>query len=523
MMKASRLIRFRQILGGLYLLAFLVIFLDVFHMISPRLFDAVTFFQFIPSVISFFDIFSLAAVGFIVVIVITLLLGRFYCASLCPLGSLMDVLTRLSTKIRGQKKFRYLKRLSWVRYPLLVVTIITLLAGFMPPLNVLDPYSVFGKISVQLFQPVFIALNNLVAGLSELAGTYSFYHIKVDKPEIISLSVSLVLFGSITVMAVLNGRIFCNTVCPVGTLLGLLSGKALFRVKINPSVCNHCHKCTTVCKASCIDSNHQYIDYSRCVSCFNCLGSCSLDAMSFSAGIGNHNNDINIKSRRTFLSRLILGSLFLSQKAVAQEVADSTAINEEPEKDKPVRNFPVSPPGSLNIERFNSLCTGCNLCISACPTNVLQPAALEYGLQGLMQPRMNYLFNYCNYDCLACGQVCPTGAITELNKEEKHKTQMGKVNLIWKLCIVYTERKDCGACSEHCPSKSVQMVEWEQGLKKPTIHQDVCIGCGACEFMCPTKPFKAIYVDGNPVHLVAKPPRKEKPEYIFNPEDDFPF
>ena len=186
------------------------------------------------------------------------------------------------------------------------------------------------------------------------------------------------------------------------------------------------------------------------------------------------------------------------------------------------KKHPVTPPGSVSFEHFTKLCTACHLCVSACPTQVLQASFLEYGLGGIMQPRMDYHKEYCNFECTACGEVCPTGAILPLNVEKKKITQIGKVIFIKENCIVETDGTDCGACSEHCPTKAVTMKP-HKGLFLPEVNTEICIGCGACEFACPVEPYKAIYVEGNPVHKTAQKPVSKKIDANFDDEEDFPF
>jgi ferredoxin len=134
---------------------------------------------------------------------------------------------------------------------------------------------------------------------------------------------------------------------------------------------------------------------------------------------------------------------------------------------------------------------------------------------------MDYSSNYCNYDCVRCAEVCPSGAILNLTQEEKKTCQLGKVQLILENCVVYAENTACGSCSEHCPTQAVTMVAFRDGLTLPEIKPDICVGCGACEYACPVKPHKAIYVDGNPVHLLAEEPEIEELEETQ--VEDFPF
>ena len=184
---------------------------------------------------------------------------------------------------------------------------------------------------------------------------------------------------------------------------------------------------------------------------------------------------------------------------------------------------PISPPGSISVEHFSSRCTACHLCVSSCPTQVLFPSLLDYGIAGIFQPKMNYAASYCNFDCVICGQVCPTGAILPLDINIKKLIQIGKAQFVKDDCIVVTKKKDCGACSEHCPTKAVKMVPYEQRLVIPEVNNEICVGCGACEHACPVQPRKAIYVNSNLVHLTAKKPKIEKIESVFDNKQDFPF
>ncbi|MCL1911537.1 MAG: 4Fe-4S dicluster domain-containing protein [Leptospirales bacterium] len=138
-----------------------------------------------------------------------------------------------------------------------------------------------------------------------------------------------------------------------------------------------------------------------------------------------------------------------------------------------------------------------------------------------MQPFLDFNTGYCNYDCVICGEVCPTGAVKKLDKTEKHLIQLGKSYFIKENCITYTNGTACGACSEHCPTKAADMIPYKGNLVIPEINQSICIGCGACEYVCPVRPMRAIYVEGNRVHEKAELPKKD--ENVIIKKDDFPF
>jgi len=327
--------------------------------------------------------------------------------------------------------------------------------------------------------------------------------------DIIVTSVSALVIAFMTVLVVgylayRYGRIYCNTVCPVGTLLGFISKYSLFKVHIDTSKCNSCGLCARKCKASCIDSKKHEIDYSRCVVCFDCIDNCRQGAISYTLrykkesqkNISSDEPDI---SKRTFVATLTAVALTAPKSAMSQSVGVLTG-------NKPYKKeHPLSPPGSISAEHFNQHCTACHLCVSKCPSHVLKPSLLEYGVGGILQPVMNFENGFCNYDCTLCSEICPNKAILPLTKEEKHLTQVGHVVFIEENCIVHTDNTNCGACAEHCPTQAVTMVPYRDGLTIPKINPDICVGCGGCEYVCPVRPFRAIHIEGNPVHLQAKP------------------
>ena len=175
------------------------------------------------------------------------------------------------------------------------------------------------------------------------------------------------------------------------------------------------------------------------------------------------------------------------------------------------------------MDKFNNNCTACHLCVTACPTKVLQPSILEFGIFNIFQPFMDYKTSYCNYDCVVCGEVCPTSAIFPVTGVQKKNIQSGKAIFVKENCIVETENTACGACSEHCPTKAVMMVDYKGKLKIPEVTNKYCVGCGACEYACPTKPYKAIYVDGNFVHQKSEIRPTEKLDQKIDYKEEFPF
>jgi polyferredoxin len=498
-----------------------VILLDLSGTIPASVTRGVLYLQFVPSAIHFFKLISLAVAGFIFIILLTFIFGRVYCSSVCPLGVLQDITARISRKLTHRKRYHFSAPYRKLNYAVLILVLIIAFAGFLLPLNITDPYSNFGRITTGLARPAIILLNNGIASLLEKINLYTLPRIAFKNFSLEATLYSAVILFSLTLATMWHGRLFCNTLCPVGSLLGRISQFSLFNLQIDGPHCNHCGRCATSCKAECIDFTAHTIDASRCISCFNCIGSCPSNGISYNwckKDIPLPYAQMETDQTRRSLFGSMAALLSLSSLAFIPREIETGKPSTIPDKKK----NPVCPPGSKGYEHYNKTCTACHLCVSLCPTQVLKPSVLEYGLSGFLQPLLDYHASFCNFECRLCGEVCPTGAILPLLAEEKKLLQLGKSIFVKENCIVNTRKTACGACSEHCPSKAVQMVPYEGKLKIPEVTQDICIGCGACEYACPTKPYKAIYVDGHRLHRKAKKPVEKKPEQMKVTED-FPF
>lgn len=526
----SAWLRYARILISLcFFLLLLFIFIDFRTVIPPRYFSLITWMQFGPSMVAFFQSAGLATAGFLVLLLLTLLAGRVNCSTICPLGVLQDFLIRLNRLLKKRKSIYRFKKGNWWRYAILIVAIVLAISGCMVLFNLVEPYSGFGKIASVLFRPLVMLANNMAAYLLDNMGASVIDRYPIRGFDIPTLIFPIFFLCLLLLLTYKRGRLFCNLLCPVGALLGIFSKVSLLKISINKEKCNQCGLCMAKCKAECINIKLKEIDHSRCVMCFNCIGPCPDQGVNlgWSLPVENrkhtriHNTpDPEITdSRRRFIGSVLL--LGFSLKVVPQPRLDDTAFS-QPTQIAEKKKTAVCPPGSIAVEQFNNRCIACHLCVSTCPTQVLQPSLLQYGLHGFMQPFMDYHVNFCNFDCTLCTEVCPTEALKLLDKESKHKIQLGKTTFIKENCVVYTFNTACGACSEHCPTKAVQMVPYKSGLKIPEVDQSICVGCGACEYACPTKPYKAIYVDGNPVHLEAKLPKQDQVE--MEPQaEDFPF
>ncbi len=466
--------------------------------------------QFLPAVL---------AVNLVVVValaLLTLLFGRIYCSILCPLGVFQDIVSWLSARRKGKKaRFYYTKEIKWLRYGLLAVFIVLLVAGLNSLAALLAPYSSYGRIAQNLFAPLYQWGNNVLAYFSERAGSYTFVTKDVWLKSLPTFGIAVVTFVVVVALAWRSGRTYCNTVCPVGTVLSFLSRFAAFRPTIDASKCSTCRACEKNCKASCIEvgKDGKRIDYSRCVNCFNCLDSCKFGALKYRFAWGKsgrktsaaQERDQSDTGRRAFLTGTAIaltGTLLHAQENPEDDgkKRDGGLADILP-KQAPARSVPVTPFGSESIKKFFQRCTACQLCVSVCPNHVLRPSA---SLEHLMQPVMSFERGYCRPECVKCSEVCPTGAILKITPEEKTQWKVGVASVDYDLCIVNRDGVKCGNCARHCPVGAIRMVrkdpDSQNRLMIPTVNEERCIGCGACENLCPSRPISAITINGYEVH-----------------------
>ena len=457
---------------------------------------AYQWFSWMPKIQLLEAILAVNVVAIVILVVGTLIFGRLYCSIICPLGVFQDVIARFNRK---KNKYSYSKALSWLRYTMLGVMVVALVAGVGSVFQLLAPYSAYGRIATTMFQPVWKAGNNVLASIAEHSDSFLFYHVEQIASFGVVLIIAVVTFIVLVILALRNGRTYCNTICPVGTLLSFFARFSFLKIHFNVDKCKNCSMCSKNCKAACIDYKTHTVDYSRCVTCGNCIDKCKFGALSYSFSTTAKKDKAVDASKRSFL----LASALVSTAAMAQkkEKLMDGGIAELEEKVAPVRQTPLTPPGSLSYDNMAKRCTGCQLCVSECPNHVLRPSN---DLMHLMLPTMSYERGYCRPECTRCSEVCPAGAIKSLDDVEKSSIQIGHAVWIKKNCVVLTDEVECGNCARHCPSGAIEMVPLDENNEEspmvPTINEAACIGCGACEYVCPARPFSAIFVEGHEVH-----------------------
>ena len=456
--------------------------------------------QFLPAVLAL-NVAVIAAL-----IVLTLVFGRVYCSVICPLGVFQDCVAHISVarkrRRKNHKPYSFSPEKKWLRYIVWVVFVAALIIGIQAFVALLAPYSAWGRIVQNLFQPVYIWVNNLLAAIAERADSYAFYSKEVWMRSLPTFVVAAVTLVAVVVLAWRGGRTYCNTICPVGTTLSFFSRFAMFRPVIDAEKCRNCKVCEHKCKASCIDIANHKIDYSRCVDCFNCIEECKIGALKYRFAWGRDTacagkqTDAADKGRRAFITgaALAAGSIALG----AQDKKTDGGLAVLLDKKAPGRDIPVTPPGSRSVKDIYSRCTACQLCVAECPNNVLRPSA---SLEHLMQPEMSFEKGYCRPECTRCSELCPTGAISKITREQKTRYQVGIAQVNRELCVA-ENGTECGNCARRCPASAIDMVRIEdRGIHIPVVKENLCIGCGACENLCPARPISAITVNGRHNHL----------------------
>ena len=416
--------------------------------------------QFLPAVL------ALNVVVVAVLLLLTLLLGRVYCSVICPMGVMQDFFNWLGNRFK-KNRFQFRKGHTVLRIVALVAFVVLLVIGLNGIAILVAPYSAFGRMA------------NVVFHWSGINVTFW---------------VAVATFVVIAALSFGWGRLWCNTICPVGTVLGFFSRFSLLKPVIDTNKCNGCKKCARNCKAMCINPETHTIDYSRCVACMDCLENCHQHAISYKR-LSKTAKEVD-GSRRKFVVTTAAVGAAMALEAQEKKVDGGLAVLED--KQLPDRKVPLKPAGAKSLKNFSSRCTGCQLCVSECPSKVLRPSK---GLQTLLQPEMAFDKGYCHFDCTRCSEVCPAGAIQPIGLAMRSAISIGYAVTVPHNCLL-AQGVECNACSRHCPTAAISLVsDASTGHSVVTVNEQRCIGCGACEHYCPVRPFSAIYVEGREVHV----------------------
>ncbi|MBP1532278.1 MAG: 4Fe-4S binding protein, partial [Alphaproteobacteria bacterium] len=374
---------------------------------------------------SVFDV-TLGLVAVLAIIVITLIFGRMYCSTLCPLGLYQELLTVLFKPFYKKRKSTGQPMKHYVfAYFIAALLFGTLLGGTAVLIRMLDPYSIAGN-----------AMSGAWFGLGFVAG--------------------------LTILVFFEKRFFCTNICPVGAVLGLISRFSLFKIRIDNDKCKICSLCARSCPCGSIDFKNHTVNNETCVKCFKCLAHCNHGALYY--GLPKEKQQpFSPKRRQLIVGALCATTLYVAHQAglMIRFLAAKTGV--------------IIPSGAGKTEEFANRCLNCNLCVKSCPMKIIKPATADVPFVHL-----DYGDAFCDYNCHKCSEVCPSGAIKRITLETKQHIKIANAVINEDICI------KCGICAMECPKKIIIKEDGDF----PLIQFDKCIGCGKCAGACPVKAIK---------------------------------
>ena len=414
----------------------------------------------------------------------TLIIGRFFCGYVCPMGGAIDFLDFLLFRKKRRPALKNETRLRKIKYVALILLATAALAG-LSLVFFMDPIALLTRFYTFVLYPVAIILINLfldfLRPVSRFLGWVTLSHLHYPQPVFYMSVITLLFFGGIIALNRFAPRFWCRYLCPLGALLSLISPLGLFRRRVSQD-CNECLICQKSCPMGAIREGPKETFAPECIQCLNCEKVCPKEAISFSPStpIGGEYSTLNL-SRRGFVFSLTGG---LALGFVGSKTPFASLQGKQP--------F-IRPPGALPEADFLRTCIRCGECMKSCLTNTLQPCLWESGLAGLWSPKLSLRMAACEQNCNVCGKVCPTQAIRSLPLDEKNHAKIGTAVLRKEMCLVWAQNKLCLICDEICPYNAIVFRPVE-GYRRPVVVASRCNGCGYCEQRCPVKGESAIVV-----------------------------
>jgi len=428
-------------------------------------------------------------------LVISIFLGRYFCGWICPLGTSVDLFDRILGKLKRKDNAAVRRFRAW-KFSILIIVLIAALFS-LQFVWFFDPIVIMTRTMTTTIYPVTVffieGVLNLLLGIGifqdSVFSVYDFLRRTILPIAPIFFQLSLIfglIFLGLLLLNVFARRFWCRYLCPLGALFGFLSSFRLTRgIVVSDDFCIDCGKCQRSCKMDAINDDFRSYNPIECIECMTCIAVCPTDAISYQLKyrFGRERTDI---SKRRFLFSTAGGLLTLGLVKTAFP-------------NKVSMGHVVRPPGSLPEADFLDRCVRCQQCVKICSSTgaCLQPAWLESGWEGIWTPLVNARYGYCEYNCNLCGKVCPTGAIHDIELEQKKQLTMGTAYFDRSRCIPWYRNEDCLVCEEHCPLPDkaikfdVREVRAQDGtqrvVKFPYVVESLCIGCGICVNKCPVE------------------------------------
>jgi polyferredoxin len=452
----------------------------------------------------------------LIVVALTVVLGRFFCAWVCPMGSFNHLLSHSKEKAAVKiRKNRYDSRQAWKYY--LVFFLLICSAFGLQLVGFFDPFSVLIRSFGLVLSPM---LNYLTRAVffpllaldwpwltAVVEPVFSFLRSKFlsfVQPYFYQGVFIGLIFLAIALLNQVRRRFWCRFICPLGAMLGLLSRFSFLRLVVDKEKCTNCMACNKNCEGACEPQSSESWVRTECMPCWNCVDACPTGAIDFKFSLP-HRAEAKVDLKR----RAVVSSVAAAVGALAlfridgRKVSPSSALGEGRESKKFNPSL-IRPPGAVEEKEFLERCIKCGECMKVCIKNAIHPTLSEAGLEGVWTPYLKMQLGYCEYNCTLCGQVCPTNAIQELTVEQKHENRIGLAIFDKNRCIPYAMGRNCIVCEEVCPTpeKAIWFEEMEVAthdgqrvtVKQPRIDPHLCIGCGICEYVCPLADKPGVYV-----------------------------
>ncbi len=388
-------------------------------------------------------------------VILTVIFGRFFCSWICPLGTLIDFTEWMFQKSAGKVKMKSMPLPTGpihIKYGILIVVLTA---------------SVFSIQWIYFFDPILIMTRFLGMILNPIKQS-----LFPATPFTVTQGYQFIIYGLLILgLSTIASRCWCRYICPLGALFGLFGRYPLF--DFSQENCKDCPRCAQACPTrAIISSDIKNYSPQECIRCFDCQDSCQRDARVFKPQnlSTTRRRSFGIK-RRTFFFWLTSGMSL-------------SAILKMPLNNQAIAKTVIRPPFSADEDRFLDLCIRCQACVNVCPTNTLQPLLLNTGFHGLWSPALVPAIGGCETDCNRCSEVCPTQAIGRFDRSNKYTLKMGTVHFLQHRCIPYIQDKSCGKCIPKCPTGAISYLE--QGKRQLPVEIDflLCVGCGICENVC---------------------------------------